>query len=233
MARAKSSGGSERSDENYNARRRFYRAAQRNLQKAERATGATADRLRTLAKQDLSKALDTYDKETTQDFSKPIQNLAEKLGVNLSFHRSVLKKMSDKAARKLQETAKERSTKRLESALDDAETRRQSEAEIIFSTNIGSRIIGGLVDVWREKATVPTVKTDRKTGKKYKSTKIDKEKMFQAMFDYFKVSNLADLLQKVEKSIGKRLYENGDTDTIYETVKLLIQGKVADNTLVA
>ena len=233
MARAKSSGGSERSDENYNARRRFYRAAQRNLEKANRATGATADRLRSVARQDLKKALDTYDKETTQNFSKPIQNLAEKLGVNLSFQRSVLKKLSDKAARKLQESAKERSKERLVSALDDTEQRRQQEAEIVFSTNVGSRIIGGLVNVWREQATVPTIKFDRKTGQKYKSTKVDKEKMFQAMFDYFKVDNLADLLQKVEKAIGSRLYENGDTDTMYETVKLLIQSKVADNTLVA
>lgn len=224
MARAKSSGGSERSDANYNARRRFYRSAQRNLKKAEQSSGATADRYRAIARQDLSKALDTYDKTTTQNFGKPIQNLAEKLGVNLSFHRATLKKMSDKAARKLQETAKKASFKRLEGAISDREQRRQQEAKIIFSSGIGSRIIGGLVDVWRDKALVID-----ETGK----SKVDKSKMMQAIFDYFKVDNLADLLQKVEKSIGNRLYSDGETDTIYETVKLIIQGKVADNTLVA
>lgn len=224
MARAKTSGGSERSDANYNARRRFYRAAQRNLKKAEQATGATADRYRTLARQDLSKAIDTYDKGTTQNFAKPIQNLAEKLGVNLSFQRATLKKMSDKAASKLQEAARERSFRRLESAIDSEEVRRQEEAKSVFSSPVGHRIIGGLVDVWRDKALT----TDEK-GR----SKVDKAKMMDAIFDYFKVDNLADLLQKVEKSLGERLYSDGDTDTIYETVKLIIQSKVADNTLVA
>lgn len=214
MARARKTG-----DTYYNARRRYQRAAERNMKKAEQATGATAARYRALAKQDLQKALDTYDKGTTQNFSKPISNLAEKLGVNLAQKRKQLKSMTDKAAKQLRESAEEKSSSRLEKNIEDIEVRRQAEAKAIFSSGIGSRIIGGLVDVWRDKAI--------------ENGKVDKKKMMQVILDYFKVDNLADLLQAVEKQIGERLYHDGDSETLYETVKLVIQSKVADNTLVA
>ena len=76
-----------------------------------------------------------------------------------------------------------------------------------------------MVDVWKDKASI--------------EGKIDKKAMFDAIYDYLGVDNLADALQKMEQAIGDRLYGDGETDTIYETVKLIIQSKVADNTLVA
>ena len=214
MSRARKKG-----DEFYNARRRYQRAAERNLKKAEQSTGATAARYRNLAKQDLNKALATYEKGTTQNFSKPIQRLAGNLGVNLSDKRARLNSLKDKTAKDLQEKAVSKSTERLAGAMDTAEALRQAEAQAVFNSEVGHRIIGGLVDVWRDKAV--------------KGGKIDKEKMMKAIFDYFKVDNLADLLQKVENALGEILYNDADTDTIYETVKLTIQNKVADNTLVA
>lgn len=214
MARARKTG-----DKFYNARRRYQRAAERNMKKAEQSSGATAARYRQLAKHDLDKALATYDKSTTQNFSKPIQNLADKLGVNLGQQRKRLKSMKNEAARKLRETAEEKSTARLAGAIEDEAQRREAEARAVFASGIGSRIIGGLVEVWRDKAVV--------------NGKIDKQKMMDAIFDYFNVSNVADLLQKVEDSIGELLYQSGDIDELYETVKLTIQSKVADNTLVA
>ena len=214
MARAAKAG-----DTFYNARRRYQRAAERNLKKADQASGATAARYRNLARQDLDKALATYDQSTTQNFSKPIQNLASKLGVNLGQQRKRLQSMKGELARKLRETAASKSANRLASAVADAEARRQAEAKAVFSSGIGSRIIGGLVDVWRDKALI--------------DGKVDKKKMMQAIFDYFKVDNLADLLSAVEKTLGERLYDEGDDETLYETVKLTLQEKVADNTLVS
>ena len=228
MARAEKPG-----DKFENARKRYRRSAARYLKMAEQSSGITADKYRAVAMADFKKALDTYKKSTTQNFAKPIRELAEKLGVNLAMERKRLQGMTNQAASRIRNLAEKTSTERLASVADDAETLRQAEAKAVFSSNVGQRIIGGLVDIWRDKATVPTTKTDKKTGREYKSTKIDKKKMFDAIFDYFKVDNLADLLQKVEKSIGDRLYSDGETDTIYETVKLIIQGKVADNTLVA
>lgn len=214
MARARRKG-----DEFYNARRRYQRAAERNMKKAEQASGATAARYRNLAKQDLQKALETYDKGTTQNFSKPIQKLANDLGVDLGEKRARMKGLKDKAAKDLQTKAVEKSTERLAGAMETSEQLRQAEARAVFSSEVGHRIIGGLVDVWRDKAV--------------KGGKVDKEKMMKAIYDYFQVDNLADVLQKVEQSLGEILYQDADTDTIYETVKLTIQNKVADNTLVA
>ena len=214
MARAKRKG-----DEFYNARRRYQRAAERNMRKAEQSSGVTAARYRNLAKQDLQKALATYDKGTTQNFSKPIQKLANNLGVDLGEKRAKMKGLKDKAAKDLQIKAVEKSTERLAGAMETSEQLRQAEARAVFSSEVGHRIIGGLVDVWRDKAV--------------KGGKVDKEKMMKAIYDYFQVDNLADVLQKVEQSLGEVLYQDADTDTIYETVKLTIQNKVADNTLVA
>lgn len=215
MARKK-----KQSDPFYNARRRYYRAAERSMKKAEQASGATAEKYRTLARRDLDKALSTYDQSTTQNFSKPIRSLAEKLGVNLGAQRKRLQDMSEKAAKSARELAEKKSTKRLEKELRDRETRRQEQARIVFDSGIGSRIIGGTVDIWRKSAID-------------ESGKVDKGKMMQAIFDYFKVDNVADLLEKVESALGEMLYRGGDAEMLYESVKLTIQSKVADNTLVA
>lgn len=206
-------------DESYNARRRYQRAAQRYMKKADNASCATAARYRELAKQDLLKAMATYEKGTTQKFSKPMQSLAANLGIDLKEKRARMQSLKDKAARDLQEKVVSKSKERLAGAMETAEQLRQAEAQAVFNTEVGHRIIGGLVDVWRDKAV--------------KNGKVDKEKMMQAIFDYFQVDNLADLLSKVEDALGEILYNDADTDTIYETVKLTIQNKVADNTLVA
>lgn len=210
-------------DASYNARRRYTRAAERNLKKAEQSSGATAARYRNLARQDLDKALATYEQGTTQGFSKPMQKIAGELGVDLEQSRRSLQAMKKESAAKRQEAAISRSETRLAGAMEDAEALRQAEAQAVFSSEIGHRILGGLVDVWKPKAVYT------KEG----VTKVDKEKMFQALFDYFKVDNLADMLAIIEKNMGEGLYEEGDSDTLYETVKLTIQNKVADNTLVS
>lgn len=227
MARPEKTG-----DSFYNARRRYRRAAERNLKKAEQSSGATAARYRSLALQDLNRALSTYDKKTTQDFSKPIKNLADKLGVNLESRRKQLKQMKSNVAARVRKSAEERSTDRLAGAAEDAEELRQLEARAVFSSGIGSRIIGGLESVWREAASVE-VEYIGKDGQPYKRTEIDKKKMMRAIMDYFKVDNLADLLSAVEDQIGESLYQDVDSDELYETVKLTIQTKVADNTLVS
>lgn len=214
VARAKKKG-----DIATNARKRYYRSAERNLKKAEQTSGATSARYRRLARQDFEDALSTYDKTTTQRFSKPIQRLAEEFGYNLEEQRKKFKGSSERA------NAISRSRSVLESVLQDPNIRREREARAILNDDeIGSRVLGGLVDVWREPATVID-----SLGK----PKIDKTKILPSLFDYFGVDNVADLLDKVEEALGEGLYADPDSREMYEVVKLELQTKVASNTLVA
>lgn len=221
MARARKTG-----DTFYNARRRYQRSAERYMKQANQSTGATAARYRELARRELDNALSTYDQTTTQNYNKPIQNLANQLGVDLSVKRQELQAMKKETASKRRERAKDRSSERLVSNIEDPEQLREKEAKAIFNTSIGSRIIGGLVTQWEEKAL--TDELNKKGKRKY-----DKKKMMSIIFDYFKVSNYADLLQKVEDAIGDVLYNGSESELMYATVKLIIQNRVADNTLVA
>lgn len=212
-------------DDATNARKRYYRSAERYLKRAEQATGATAARYRQLARQDLDNALNTYSKSTTQRFSKPIQKLANDLGVSLDQERQKIKSRSDEYAEKTRKAAIDlgagsASAKRLASSMDDAEALRQGEARAIMNSPIGHRILGGLVSVWEDRATI-----EDESGKLI----VDQSKIYPVLFDYFNVDNLADMLEKVEEIIGDRLYADEDNEMMYESVKLLLQNHVLTN----
>ena len=206
-------------DVTYNARRRYTRAAERNLKKAEQSTGATSARYRHMATEELKRAVATYDKGTTQKMSSSITNLASQLGVDIEQIRDNLKSLSDDRAKSVQSKLVESSKSHLESNLRDYEERRQKEARAILSNDeIGSRILGGTVNIWRDAATV--------------NGKVDKKKILPALYKHFGVDNLADLLSKVEDLIGDTLYADPDSEVMYETVKLTIQRAVKDNSVV-
>ena len=215
-------------DDATNARKRYYRSAERYLKRAEQATGATAARYRQLARQDLDNALNTYSKSTTQKFSKPIQRLANDLGVSLDQERQKIKARSDEYAEKTRKAAIDlgpgsASAKRLAGSMDDAEALRQGEARAIINSPIGHRILGGLVDVWREQATI-----EDESGK----LTVDQSKILPILFDYFNVDNLADMLKKVEEIVGDKLYADEDDDMMYEAVRIMLQTHVAtDNSV--
>ena len=216
------------------ARKRFYRSAERYLKQAAKSTGATAARLKSLAKREFENALSTYSKKTKQKFSKPIQRIASALGINLEQKREELQNLSDTKAEQRRKRAIDltgKSERSLVGTQTDSEQLRQEEAKKIFGSSIGSRIIGGLVDVWLDEATEYVEDWD-KYGNKYIKTVVNRPAMFKAMFEYFKVDNLADLLDAVEDIVGEILYSEGDEDTIYETVKLTLQTHIL-NELVA
>lgn len=99
----------------------------------------------------------------------------------------------------------------------EGKTVRRREAETVFNSSIGKRIIGGLEGVWRDAASY-TVHVDG-----LEVTKIDKYKIFPALFDYFGVDTLEDLLARIEKEIPD-LYtsEYGEETENYDVVKLAI-----------
>lgn len=215
-ARARKAG-----DDAYNARRRYQRSAERNLKKAEQSTGATAARYRQLARDDLDSAMQTYEQGTTQNFNKTITGLADRLGVDLQQQRRRVQAMKEGTAQRLRDSAisEQRSASRLVSTIEDDEARRQAEARQILNSKVGSRIIGGLVDVWKDGATVEGDE----------GLTVDNHKILPALFDYFNVDNLADMLEKVEQIIGDKLYGDEDSDAMYEAVKIMLQKHVATN----
>ena len=82
-------------DKATNARRRYYRSAERYLKQAQNAVGAYAAKARALAQIQLENALKTYSKNTTQSFAKPIQRVANALGVDLNQKRQEIKQRTD------------------------------------------------------------------------------------------------------------------------------------------
>lgn len=208
-----------------NARKRFYRSAERYMKEADKTSGATAERNRFLARQELTNALNTYDPSTTQKFSKPIQSLAARLGVNLEEERERMKTDAKRQkARRLeligteeQEAAKTGpSFRSLVSSRRDPEKLRQEEARSIMNGPIGQRILGGLVNIWRDEAFV------EEEGPKGKRKTLDRSKIYPALFKHFKVDNLADLLDKIEEMTGETLYKHPKDEEWYESAKLTI-----------
>lgn len=217
MARAKRPTG----DAANNARKRYYRDAERYLKQAEKATGATAARYRSMAEKRLNEALNTYTKGTTQNFAKPIQNIANQLGVDLNEVRDKIRSRSKKQEKQIRDRYidETRSLYALKGSRDP-ETLRQNEARALFNSPIGSRIIGGTVEIWQGKATVTLPDG---------STQIDKSKILPALYEYFNVDNLADLLIAIETMSGEDLYKSPDDEAFYESVKITIQTMIAEN----
>lgn len=213
------------------ARKRFYRSAERNLKLADQSSGATAARYRQLAKMDFENALNTYSPSTTQKFSKPITKLANEFGVSLEEERAKMKERSEKQqvnirSRLIDIDSKESiSKKALVSSFETDEERRETQARQVLNSPIGSRILGGFVDVWKDEASI----VDEQGN-----LKVDQRKILPALFEHFGVDNLADLLEKVEEITGDKLYADEDSDSMYEAVKLTLQTHVAkSNNVVA
>ena len=206
------------SDADYNARRREYRAAQRYLKKSNETTGATSAQNRALAKEHLMNALETYDPTQRQQISSQIVNLAAEFGIDVQGQREQLITSNESQRRK----ARLKSFRALESARKDPEKRKQIEAkEIISNPELGKRIMGGLVDIWK-----PAVQ-------KGKSAAENRAAAQKAVFEYFGVDNWVDVLKKIEQNVGSELYAIGNELEIYDTVRIAIQKGVRGNTLVA
>lgn len=203
-------------DEIYNARRREFRAAIRYLDMSEKTSGVTASRQRQLAKKHYDNALELYASNKPQRQSSNARRLQEAFGYGPENAIVSPDNVEINIARSLSS---------LQSSMQGVDARREAEARALLNDDtIGSRILGGLVDVWREAATVLD-----ENG----MTRIDNTKIVPALLDYFKVDSLADMIEKLEETIGSSLYDlKGNIEDIYEYVRLTIARKVRDNTLI-
>lgn len=230
MARKKTSTGvrpRKAGDDTYNARRRERRAAERYLKKADKSAGATRDKYRQLAKQHFERALDTYDPSTKQDFSKPMKRLAAELGADINKRRSEFV-TGGKREQERQQSQYEKRRKRAidlsmqatESSMRDSETRSELEARLIMSSEVGKRIMAGLVDVWSDVVS------------KDKTAEENRAAAQEAIFEYFSTDKWADVIAAIENTVGEVLYKISGQDDFYDTVKTIIQDKVMDNSLI-
>ena len=213
MARKRKAG-----DTAYNARRREYRAAQRYLKKAHESTGATAERNKALARSHFESALQTYDPNENQRFSSPIINLAAEFGIDIQGQRTEFITADEKKRKR----AIERSHEALESQLKDEKKRAEREAQtLINNPSIGKRIMGGLVDVWRDRVKPGQSAAENRKG------------IQDAIFNFFGVDSWAGVLDKLFQTIGDLLFSTGNELETYDVVRIQIQKGIIGNTLVA
>lgn len=210
MARSKAA------DAAYNAQRRYRRSAIRHLDRSEQMSGAAAARERQLAKTNYEAALVISAGKDLSRRSAEIKRLAAEFGYE--------EPTNQRTARRDDYISQSRFA--LEGNLADESVRREQEARALLNDDtIGSRILGGLVEVWKKPATV----TDDNG-----MDKIDNRKIVPALLDYFKVDSLADMIDKLEETLGSSLYDlKGDLSDIYEYVRTTLATKVRENTLVA
>lgn len=175
----------------WNARRRYARQAERYAKQARGASGIEKSRLENLASSALEKALQTYE-DPSKAKSSMITDLAKELDVRIPTRKPSEKRRS-RAIEESEELA-------LESSLSDDETRRELEAQSILSSDIGNRIYGALVDIWKD------------------SDYVDRN---QAIMDYFGADSMADVLQAIEDA-GIDLYADPESMERYQEVRTAI-----------
>lgn len=187
MARAK-----RQSDEIYNARRRFKRAAARYEKRAAGLTGASKSMMQKLAKQALDKANALY--------QKPLSALPETKRV------SRIKQLSEQSLRML-ESARNK---------PDSAERREQEARELLSGSVGSKIYGGLVNIWKTPA-------DDKMPVEIRQ---DYQVRNDAIMRFFGVTSMWDAIKKIEQIVGNALYSTSDEVVRYDEVVTSIQAYV-------
>lgn len=129
-------------DAAYNARRRYYRQAERYEKQATQAGTATeAGRLRKLGSRALEKAMQTYEDPTKVEFSKPIQDLQRSLNP-----KAPLRKPGEGFKSKIIEESEKTATV---GGMDEYEMQKYEASEILTGS-IGRRVFGAFADVWKD-----------------------------------------------------------------------------------
>ena len=184
------------SDLAWNARRRYARQAERYAKQAQKAGGMEKSRLENLATNALENAYRTYE-DPTKAQTQMIKGLESDLNPRIP-----LRKPSAERRQRVIESSKEIA---LESSLSDDETRRELEAESILSNDIGNRIYGATVDIWKN---------------------ADYGDRNQAIMEHFGVDSMADVLDILEAS-GIDIYADPESLEKYDEVRTAISEKFA------
>lgn len=212
MARA-----GKKSDSSYNARRRFVRLAERMVKKAKSTTGRVAERFKNQARAAIEKAAQLYERKADIKRSNGFISLADELGVNLDEYMTLGEQ--NKRREQLKQESLDATTTVIDAStgkrrMRSARERRDVEARAILNSPIGSRIYGGLVDVWAQ----PTFKDGELVYRK------GREEINRAIMDYFGVDSMMDVIELLEKETN--LYADPESMEKYDAVTLAIMNSL-------
>lgn len=207
----------KQSNSSYNARRRFVRLAERMVKKARGATGKAAARYRAQARDAVEKAAQLYERQADIQRSQKFTDLANEFGVNLSEYLTAGEQ--NKRQRERREQLISESLEVTETLIDpntgkrrrrSERERRDMEARAILNSPIGSRIYGGLVDIWAQ----PTFRDGELVYKK------GRDEINRAIMEYFGVDSMMDVIELLEKETN--LYADPESMEKYDAVTLVI-----------
>lgn len=190
-----------KSDDVYNARRRFRRQAQRYLAKADNSGGLERARYEALARDAAMSAIRTYSKG--QKVQGQVKQLADRLNITeRSFGLKAFAQGFEKSGVYAKDISK--LIERSQSALvGKGRSRDDMARDILSAGNIGSRFYGGLVQIW---------------GKNEESRKHPN----RAILEYFGANDLLEVLEDLEDA-GIDLYAPDVNDDVYKSVQLKLQ----------
>ena len=175
----------------YNARRRYARQAERYMKQAAEMEGIEKSRTETLARSALERAISTYADPKKAMGSSLIKGLAKQLKPSLP---------TKKVGESIRGQRIAESYAALEDVRADDSIRRELEAQEILETDIGNRIYGALVDIWKD------------------SDYADRN---QAIMDYFGAESMADVIQAIEDA-GIDLYADPESMERYQEIRTAI-----------
>ena len=189
----------KRSDDTYNARRRFTREAERYMKKADTVTGAAKSRYERLAEKSMTQAAALY-KGKPKGRNK-LTEMGKKIGVD-PFDKAKAFAAGYKAG-KQNVTGKliARSYERLEK--NKQQTREEMAKDILSADNIGSRFYGGLSEIW----------TQDEESRQHPDA---------AITEFFGVDSIADVLEQLEEA-GIDIYAADENNSNYKSIQLKIQ----------
>lgn len=183
MARAR-----KRSDDVYNARRRFRRQAERYIKKANETAGVAKNRYESMARNALEKAIASYAGNKPQG---KIAQLAEKL--NITQARVDIIRTNEIETKEYRENFITKSKSALFTSNKD-KSRNDMAKDILSDKNVASAFYGGLSDIWA-------------------NTEVGRENPNKAITEYYNVESIMDVIEMLENA-GVDIYkpsENGDT----------------------
>lgn len=193
--------GKRQSDNVYNARRRYYRQAERYLAEAQKANGLKKARYQAQARDATIRAAQTY--AQGHEPQGQVKALMERQGID----RGTIVAVS--MAKGYKSGGIGRNVERLVSqslgalAGSKQKTRDQMARGILSAGNIGSRFYGGLVQIWDE-------------------TEESRRHPNRAILEFFGAESIMDVLEELEAQ-GIDLYTPDENDDVYKSVQLKLQ----------
>lgn len=191
MARAR-----KRSDDVYNARRRFRRQAERYIKKANETAGVAKNRYESMARNALEKAIASYAGNKPQG---RIAQLAEKLNITqarVDIIRTNEIKTKESRANFIAESRSALFTSNKGKSRDDM------AKDILSDKNVASAFYGGLSDIWA-------------------NTEAGRENPNKAITEYYGVESIMDVIEMLENA-GVDIYKPSENRDTYIDVALKI-----------